>query len=40
MLKPLILLIVVLAVGIGIGYKIGQKSPSVGDCVNSIIGSN
>ncbi|SOK58769.1 hypothetical protein [Yersinia phage fHe-Yen9-04] len=38
MLKPLILLIVVLAIGVGIGYNVGQKAPSAGDCLNSLIG--
>lgn len=39
MIKPLILLLVVLAVGVGIGYSYGTKNPTMGDCVNSVIGS-
>lgn len=39
MIKPIILLIVVLCIGAAGGYAFGTKHPSVGDCVNSVIGS-
>ncbi|AFC21941.1 hypothetical protein GAP32_483 [Cronobacter phage vB_CsaM_GAP32] len=39
MIKPIILLIVVLGIGAVGGYFVGTKHPSVGDCVNSVIGS-
>lgn len=38
MFKPMLLLIVVFAMGSVAGYVYGTKHPSVGDCVNSVIG--
>lgn len=38
MFKPIALLLVVLVAGVGIGYQFGQKSPSAGDCLNSVLG--
>ncbi len=39
MIKPIILLIVVLGIGAAGGYAYGTKHPTMGDCVNSVIGS-
>lgn len=39
MIKPILLLIVVLAIGAAGGYAFGTKNPTMGDCVNSVIGS-
>lgn len=36
MIKPIILLLVVMAIGAGIGYQFGTKHPTIGDCVNSL----
>lgn len=38
MLKPLLLIAIIAAGAAYGGYQFGTKSPTMGDCVNSIIG--
>lgn len=39
MIKPLLLIAIIAAAAAYGGYQLGTKSPTVGDCVNSVFGS-
>lgn len=39
MFKPLLLIAFIAAIAAYGGYQFGTKAPTMGDCVNSIIGS-
>lgn len=39
MIKPLLLIAIIAAGAAYGGYQFGTKSPTMGDCVNSLIGS-
>jgi parvulin-like peptidyl-prolyl isomerase len=38
MIKPLLLVAIIAGIAAFGGYQFGTKSPTMGDCVNSIIG--